>query len=98
MTTEERMELMMKSGVTLRESCCWTFSGSGLKMVLTRPEAVRPDGRVHRVMAKIPSNVKLATSNDTANSRDKNVPSPTNLQFTVHLKRNCLVSSNERAK
>lgn len=98
MATEVRMDVKMKVGVTLRDINCWAFDGRGLNAVDVRAGIERPDGRVQRVRAKIASNARCTAIRDIANSLDKNLSSPTNLQLTVHLNRNCRVSSNDRAR
>ena len=92
------MDVMMKDGVILRDINCCALGGRGLNAVDIRSGIERPEGRVQRVRTKIASNAACTAFRLIANSLDKNLPSPTNLQLTVHLNKNCRVSSNDRAR
>jgi len=81
-----------------RDICCCTLGGRGLKSVAIRLITERPDGRVQWVMRKLPRRLRFAIASAVAKSRDRKTSSPTNLQLTVHLKRNCRVNSNARDK
>ena len=98
MTIELRMLVRMKEGLTRCAICCWTLSGIGLNRVLRMSMIDRPDGRVQRVCTNSRKQLRPQTDRAIENSRDKNVSSPTNLQLTVHLKRNILVNSNARER
>ena len=95
---EARMDVIMKDGVTLREINCWALGGSGLNAVDIKAGIERPEGRVQRVRAKIASNARCTAMRLIANSLDRNLSSPKNLQLTVHLNKNCRVNSNDRAR
>ena len=83
----------MKDGVICcRISFCF-FNGRGLNRVCIISGIERPEGRIQRVMANSPSRLRFVTPSPIENPLDRNVSSPTNLQLTVHLKRNCLVNS-----
>lgn len=56
----------------------------------------KPDGAVHRVVANSNMKLRLETASAAANSGERNMLSPTNLQLTVHLNKNCLVNWNAR--
>ena len=98
MAIEARMDVMMKDGVTLRDINCWALGGRGLNAVDTSAGIERSEGRVQRVKIKVASKARCTAMRLVANSLDKNLSSPTNLQLTVHLNKNCRVSSNERAR
>ena len=95
---EFRMDVIMKDGDTLMDINCWAFGGRGLIAVDIKAGIERPDGRVQRVRTKVESNARWTAIRVIANSLDKNLSSPTNLQLTVHLNKNCRVSSNDRAR
>jgi hypothetical protein len=57
-----------------------------------------PDGFNQRVVANKTSRETWVASNVNANRLERNVSSPTKRQFTVHLKKNCLVNSNARER
>lgn len=58
------------------------------------PNKLRRDGLSH-VLETNKANMEMCTANkDKEKPRERKIPSPTNLQFTVHLNINCLVSSN----
>ena len=65
-------------------------------MVEIRPGIERPDGRIQRVPRKRDNKARFTVASAIENSRERKVSSPTNLQLTVHLKRNCLVNWNAR--
>ena len=92
------MDVIMKDGETLRDIDCWALGGRGWIAVDIRASVERPEGRAQRVRTKIASNARCTAIRIIANSLDKNLSSPTNLQLTVHLNRNCRVSSNDRAR
>lgn len=62
----------------------------------TKFTKLEPDGRTQHVAIKRPSKEICTTSRARENSLDRKISSPTNLQFTVHLNRNRLVSSKAR--
>ena len=95
---EVRIDVIMKDGETLRDMDCWALGGRGWIAVDIRAGIERPEGRVQRVWTKIASNAKCTAMRVKANLFDKNTSSPTNLQLTVHLNKNCRVSSNDRAR
>lgn len=76
--------------------CCWILGGSGLKTLETRLMTERPDGFVQWVIRKLPSRLRFTIASAVAKSRDRNTSSSTNLQLTVHLKRNCRLNSKAR--
>ena len=92
------MDVTMKDGETLRDINCWALGGRGLIAVDIRAGMERPEGRVQRVGTKIASNARCTAIRDIANSLERNLSSPTNLQLTVHLNKNCRVSSKDRAR
>lgn len=95
---EVNIDVIMKDGETLRDIDCWALGGRGLIAVDIKVGIERPEGRVQRVRTKTASNARCTAIRVIANSLDKNLSSPTNLQLTVHLNKNCRVSSNERAR
>ena len=98
MAIDVKVDVKMKEGVTLRDMSCWALGGRGLIAVDNRAGIERPEGRVQRVRTKNASNARCTAIKVIANSLDKNLSSPTNLQLTVHLNKNCRVSSNDRAR
>ena len=98
MAMDVRVDVRMKDGVTSRDIVCWALGGRGLIAVDIRAGIERPEGLVQRVRTKIASSARCIAIRVIANSLDKNLSSPTNLQLTVHLNKNCRVSSNDRAR
>lgn len=96
MDKEPSTVVKMKEGVTRRDICCCDWDESGLKIVDTKAGRASPDGRIHRVAKNNSRRLKLVPAKTSENSRDRNISAPTNLQLTVHLKRNCLVNSKAR--
>ncbi len=95
---EVRMVFRIQSGVTLVEICCCLLGARGLKIVDMNAEIERPDGRNQRFRTKMARSSTLVTSRVPANSRDRNVSSPMNLQFVVHLNRKTLPRSKDLAR
>lgn len=98
MAMDVKVDVKIKDGVTLRDVSCWTLDGRGLNAVEIRAGTESPEGRVQRVSTKIASTTRCIAIKVVANSLDKNLSSPKNLQLTVHLNKNCRVSSNDRAR
>ena len=98
MAVDVRTDVKMKDGVTLRDISCCALGGRGSIAVDSRAGIERPDGRVQRVRTKNASSARCTAIKGVANPLDKNISSPTNLQLTVHLNKNCRVSSNDRAR
>lgn len=108
MEKELSVVVNIKEGVTRRDICSCASVGSGLKaagmtfdmMVDTTVEMKSdnciPDGRIHRVSRKNMSRLMCARARANENFGERKVASPTNLQLTVHLKRNCRVNSKAR--
>lgn len=108
MEKELSVVVKMKAGVTRRDIFSCASVGSGLKaagmtldmMVDTTVEMKSdksiPDGRIHRVSRKNMSRLIFASARANENFGERKVPSPTNLQLTVHLKRNCRLNSKAR--
>lgn len=108
MDKELSVVVNMKEEVTRWDICSCASVGSGLKAagmtmdmavdttVEMNSEKCIPDGRIHRVSRKKMSRLIFATARANENSRERKVSSPTNLQLTVHLKRNCRVNSKAR--
>ena len=85
MRMAERMEVRIKSGVTLRAMrACSSFDG-GVKKLLIASGAVQPEGFNHRPTPNVYSNIRCVPINAYENRLLRNVSSPTNLQLTVHL-------------
>lgn len=110
MEKELSMVVNMKEELTRRDICSCASVGSGLKAagmtldmivettVEMNSDKCIPDGRIHRVSTKNMSRLRLARARANENFRERKVSSPTNLQLTVHLKRNCRVNSKARPK
>ncbi len=98
MTMEVKIAVMMKDGVVSRYICCCALTGNGLNAVDIKAGTESPEGRIHRVHKNVASSVKCTIISATANSRDRNLSSPTNLQLTVHLYINTRESSNDLVK
>lgn len=92
---ELSIDVSTKEGLMLRAIRCWIKGRRGRNAVFASAGAESPDGRVQRVRPKIFRSARLPISSATANSRLRNVSSPTNLQLTVHLKKNCRSSWND---
>lgn len=110
MEREVSVVVNMKGELTWRDifSCASVESGlkaAGMTLDMTVDTTVEmksdkclPDGRIHRVLRKNMSRLIFARARANENFRDRKVSSPTNLQLTVHLKRNCRVNSKARPK
>lgn len=97
MDKEPRTVVKIKDGVTRRDICCCASGESGLKIVGRKAGTESPDGRIHRVAKNNSRMLKLVIAKTSENPGDRKISAPTNLQLTVHLKRNCLVNSKARA-
>jgi hypothetical protein len=98
MTFAVRTVVNTNCGVTLREVARWITGPGGCRIMWINPKSGRPDGRIHRVAEKRSKSARCAKSKTIENSFERNLSSPINLQFTVHLNRNTRVSSNAREK
>lgn len=89
-----------KPGVTLEEmTAC--FSGGvddGLIMVWMISGMLCRDGLSHRVNMNRASKRTCKDKRPLEKPLERNISSPTNRQFTVHLNRNCLLNSNARER
>src|SRR5439155_16243457 len=91
-----KIVVMMNLGVIL-DAMVRSTSAEGVLMI---QEAIwkrlQPDGLSQRVIPNTARSETWEPSRNMENSFDRNKSSPTNRQFTVHLKRNCRINWNAR--
>ena len=98
MITELKMVVRTKSGGMFTACSFCGVVGAGYTKTFKNVNSLSRDGLIHRVEMKINNVAAVNARRMIANSGERKILSPRNLQFTVHLKRNCLPKSNDRVK
>ena len=93
-----RTVVRMNCGLTRAEIARWTSDVGGSKAMRKLFGNDRFDGPIHRVVMKKASSDRWSAKRPTEKERERKTSSPRNLQLTVHLNKNVLVSSKARAQ